>query len=110
MDPDVRRNRVAWEAASEKHVREHHELLEQARTGSSLAACELEILEPLLRSSPLVAHLQSGHGLDDIGLAAAGARWVVGVDFSAVAATAARSEEHTSELQSLRHLVCRLLL
>src|SRR5262245_27885514 len=27
-----------------------------------------------------------------------------------VAASAARSEEHTSELQSLRHLVCRLLL
>src|SRR5436853_1358764 len=26
------------------------------------------------------------------------------------AAPAARSEEHTSELQSLRHLVCRLLL
>src|SRR5438045_6110044 len=26
------------------------------------------------------------------------------------AASAARSEEHTSELQSLRHLVCRLLL
>src|SRR5262245_60937977 len=26
------------------------------------------------------------------------------------AATARRSEEHTSELQSLRHLVCRLLL
>src|SRR5262245_62486520 len=26
------------------------------------------------------------------------------------ASTAARSEEHTSELQSLRHLVCRLLL
>src|SRR5258705_12187940 len=26
------------------------------------------------------------------------------------AQTAARSEEHTSELQSLRHLVCRLLL
>src|SRR5262245_65329072 len=25
-------------------------------------------------------------------------------------ATATRSEEHTSELQSLRHLVCRLLL
>src|SRR5436853_3942578 len=25
-------------------------------------------------------------------------------------ASAARSEEHTSELQSLRHLVCRLLL
>src|SRR5262245_64531902 len=26
------------------------------------------------------------------------------------AASASRSEEHTSELQSLRHLVCRLLL
>src|SRR5262245_65205838 len=29
---------------------------------------------------------------------------------SSASATAARSEEHTSELQSLRHLVCRLLL
>src|SRR5205814_4078527 len=28
----------------------------------------------------------------------------------AVTATSIRSEEHTSELQSLRHLVCRLLL
>src|ERR1035438_5644223 len=28
----------------------------------------------------------------------------------AVSPAAARSEEHTSELQSLRHLVCRLLL
>src|SRR5205814_3856302 len=35
------------------------------------------------------------------------------VDFHASGATvegATRSEEHTSELQSLRHLVCRLLL
>src|SRR5437899_9002469 len=30
--------------------------------------------------------------------------------FGHQAAQAARSEEHTSELQSLRHLVCRLLL
>src|ERR1035438_4932372 len=29
---------------------------------------------------------------------------------NAYKASAARSEEHTSELQSLRHLVCRLLL
>jgi predicted RNA methylase len=49
----------------------------------------------LLLSSPAVVYLQSGHGLDDIGLAAAGARSVVGVDFSEVAATAAqrRAEE-----------------
>src|SRR5438045_5791413 len=29
---------------------------------------------------------------------------------SSILALASRSEEHTSELQSLRHLVCRLLL
>src|ERR1035441_7720617 len=35
----------------------------------------------------------------------------IGAEQSAPAvAPAARSEEHTSELQSLRHLVCRLLL
>src|SRR5258705_5270716 len=32
------------------------------------------------------------------------------MDWSTWARTCARSEEHTSELQSLRHLVCRLLL
>src|SRR5437899_4017096 len=31
------------------------------------------------------------------------------IDEEAVAAAVDRSEEHTSELQSLRHLVCRLL-
>jgi len=36
-----------------------------------------------------VVHLQSGHGLDDIALVAAGAHSVTGVDFSEVAATAA---------------------
>src|SRR5471030_3498579 len=33
-----------------------------------------------------------------------------GYDAHATARQAPRSEEHTSELQSLRHLVCRLLL
>src|ERR1039458_10791515 len=32
------------------------------------------------------------------------------IDFQVVPLVAYRSEEHTSELQSLRHLVCRLLL
>src|SRR5205814_6201249 len=32
------------------------------------------------------------------------------IDISMLDVDAARSEEHTSELQSLRHLVCRLLL
>src|SRR2546422_7859680 len=34
----------------------------------------------------------------------------MGDDFAAVALARARSEEHTSELQSRLHLVCRLLL
>src|SRR5437899_6990949 len=40
---------------------------------------------------------------------AAGLARVVGVS-PALLAARLRSEEHTSELQSLRHLVCRLLL
>jgi Methyltransferase domain len=87
--PEVELNRRAWEVASEKHVREYQQLLQTARTRSSLTECELSILGPLLVSSPSVVHLQSGHGVDDLDLVAAGARCTVGVDFSQVAATAA---------------------
>jgi SAM-dependent methyltransferase len=90
VDPISRENRVAWEAASEKHVREDRELLAEARTGSSLLGLERDLLRPVLASGPEVVHLQSGHGLDDIALVGAGARSVVGVDFSAVAASAAQ--------------------
>lgn len=89
MHPVVRANRVAWESASHKHVREYDELLRQAREESSLAAPERTVLEPLLASRPEVVHLQSGHGLDDVALVRAGARSVVGVDYSEVAAHAA---------------------
>jgi SAM-dependent methyltransferase len=44
----------------------------------------------VLAEAPRVVHLQSGNGLDDLDLAPAGARWVVGVDFSRTGATAAR--------------------
>src|SRR5438045_5420232 len=37
-------------------------------------------------------------------------QWVALLSWSAGAYKLKRSEEHTSELQSLRHLVCRLLL
>jgi SAM-dependent methyltransferase len=90
MQPDVRRNRVAWETASEKYVREYRDLLAQARAGSSMFPAELDLLEPVLRTSPMVVHPQSGNGIDDIDLVRAGARSVVGVDFSATAATAAQ--------------------
>jgi ubiquinone/menaquinone biosynthesis C-methylase UbiE len=51
---------------------------------------ELELLRPLLASAPVVVHLQSGHGLDDLDLVAAGTRRAVGIDFSEVAAAAAQ--------------------
>jgi SAM-dependent methyltransferase len=89
MNPVVQSNRRAWDAASEKYVREQEDLLAQAARGSLLLASELDLLRPLMESSPAVVHLQSGNGLDDIGLVAAGARVVIGVDFSAVAARAA---------------------
>ncbi|MGW6281499.1 class I SAM-dependent methyltransferase [Kribbella sp. NPDC055071] len=90
MDEVVRGNRVVWERASEKHVREYDELLEQARGDELLFARELELLGPVLKGRPMVVHFQSGIGLDDVGLVKAGARRVVGVDYSAVAAGAAR--------------------
>src|SRR5262245_65235416 len=37
-------------------------------------------------------------------------RWALLVVLQGMDASGKRSEEHTSELQSLRHLVCRLLL
>ena len=107
MDSGVRLNRIAWEAASQKHVREYGDLLRQARKGSSLFDRELDLLRPLLRSSPAVVHLMSGHGLDDIALVANGAKCVVGVDFSQVAATAA--QRRADELGvACRYLVAEL--
>jgi SAM-dependent methyltransferase len=84
-------NRTAWETASRKHWREYDDLLAQARTGSSLVDSERALLAPLLADRPDVVHLQSGHGLDDVDLVAAGARSVIGVDYTRAAATAAAS-------------------
>jgi ubiquinone/menaquinone biosynthesis C-methylase UbiE len=89
VDELVRGNRVLWERASEKHIREYGELLEEARGGGSLLERELELLAPVLAERPMVVHFQSGHGLDDVALVKAGARFVVGVDYSSVAAGAA---------------------
>jgi SAM-dependent methyltransferase len=89
MDPQVRRNQAAWDAASARYAREYRELTDQTQSRSALAPGELDLLRPLLRSAPGVVHLQSGHGLEDLSLAAAGARWVAGIDFSQVAVAAA---------------------
>ncbi|MGW1343270.1 class I SAM-dependent methyltransferase [Kribbella sp. NPDC002412] len=90
MDEAVLGNRVAWETASYKYVREYDELLEEARSGPRLFEREAELLRPLLGWRPTVVHFQSGNGLDDVALVKAGAGRVVGVDYSAVAAGAAQ--------------------
>jgi SAM-dependent methyltransferase len=90
MDSVTRANRVAWEAASAKYVREYEDLLAQAAAGSSLTAAERDLLAPVLRGAPEVVHPQSGHGLEDVALVRAGARSVVGIDYSTVAAGAAQ--------------------
>jgi SAM-dependent methyltransferase len=89
VDVTTQANRRAWEAASQKHVREYEALLAQA-TGSSLLDTERDLLREVLRGSPDVVHWQSGHGTDDIALLRAGAKSVVGIDYSEVAVRAAQ--------------------
>lgn len=90
MDPVTRANQVAWEAASQKYVREYREFLARAASGLALIDAERHLLRDILQGAPEVIHLQSGHGLEDVALVRAGARSVVGIDFSAVAAGAAQ--------------------
>lgn len=90
MDTTTRANRSAWETAAHKYVDEYDELLAQAATGSELVAIERDLLREVLSRSPAVVHPQSGHGLDDIALVQAGARSVVGVDYSSVTVRAAQ--------------------
>jgi SAM-dependent methyltransferase len=90
VDFKAQANRVAWEAASQKYVREYGDLLAQAASGSSLTGTERDLLREILRCSPQVVHLQSGHGLDDVALVQAGAECVVGIDYSQVAVRAAQ--------------------
>ncbi|MFE9914759.1 class I SAM-dependent methyltransferase [Micromonospora sp. NPDC005553] len=89
-DPVTLANKVAWETASQKHVREYDDLLAEAAAGSSLLDTERALLRQVLVRSPEVIHLQSGNGLDDPALVYAGARSVIGVDYSEVAVEAAQ--------------------
>jgi ubiquinone/menaquinone biosynthesis C-methylase UbiE len=90
VDPMAMANRTAWDAASQKYIDDYDDLLARAASGSSLNDTERELLREILTRSPGVVHLQSGHGLDDVGLVQCGARWVVGVDFSEVAVRGAQ--------------------
>lgn len=62
----------------------------RAAAGDSLIVTERRLLREVLDASPEVVHLQSGHGLDDIALVYAGAKSVVGVDYSEVTIGAAQ--------------------
>lgn len=90
MDDATRANRRVWEAASTKYVREYDETLAIATNGSSLLDIERTLLHDVLQTSPRVVHLQSGNGTDDVALVQAGARSVIGVDYSQVAVGAAQ--------------------
>jgi SAM-dependent methyltransferase len=90
VDPTTKANQAAWNAASQKNVREYAERLAEAAAGTTLIGLEREILAPVLRRSPAVVHVQSGNGTDDVPLVQAGARHVVGVDYSEVAVHAAQ--------------------
>lgn len=100
MDAEVAANRVAWESASQKHVNEYEEHLAEAARRESLRAWELELLGPALAKRPMVVHLQSGHGLDDVSLLAKGANHVIGVDYSATAATSAQQRARDLDVRA----------
>lgn len=100
----TRANQLAWNDASGKHVREYEDLLAQAASGSSLTRIERDLLREILHTSPEVVHLQSGNGLDDVALVQAGAKSVVGIDYSQVAIGAA--QRRADELGS----ACRYIL
>jgi ubiquinone/menaquinone biosynthesis C-methylase UbiE len=104
VDAVTQANREAWEAASRKHVREYDDLLAQAASGAALNAVERDLLRDILNDAPEVVHLQSGHGLEDAALVQAGARSVVGIDYSSTAAWAA--QQRADELE----LACRYIV
>jgi len=90
VDAEVRANRAVWDAASQKYVREYDDFLAQAASGASFTSIERALLHGVLRCSPEVVHLQSGHGLEDVALVRAGGRSVLGIDYSQVAVRAAQ--------------------
>jgi SAM-dependent methyltransferase len=95
VDPATLANRAAWERA--------YQAQHQAG-GATLAASEHELLRDILVTRPVVVHPQSGNGQDDIALAEAGARRVIGVDFSE---TAVRAAQRRADILGV---ACRYLL
>jgi len=91
MDETTRANRRAWDKAYQAQFPSCDEISAKAATGASLVASERELLEDILAMRPVVVHPQSGNGEDDIALVQAGAREVIGIDYSETAVRTAQS-------------------
>src|SRR3989454_2567275 len=103
---------VGWEAFRGLRVRLTADVLVPRPETETLVEWALELLPPPRPGVRLLA-LDLGTGSGVIACALAAERRdvdVVAIDMSRAAAAVARSEEHTSELQSPCNLVCRLLL
>src|SRR5690625_7039156 len=70
------------------------------------------VLYACFRIGAVTVVADAGLGVDGLTRATIGSHpdWFIGIKRALVGARAMRSEEHTSELQSRGHLVCRLLL
>lgn len=90
MDETTLGNRAAWDLAYAGREWADEEMREQAATGVTLIPSERELLRDILTTRPLVVHPQSGNGQDDIALVRAGAREVIGVDYSEPGVVAAQ--------------------
>src|SRR5258705_7386068 len=73
--------------------------MRRRRRAYSASITGTESMEPRMASSAACCEMEVGLEVD----------WLCSLTVACTSASG-RSEEHTSELQSLRHLVCRLLL
>jgi len=100
VDETTLANRTAWDEAYQAQLAAYDEMLAKAATGVTLVASERQLLRNILATRPVVVHPQSGNGQDDIALVHAGAREVIGVDYSETAVRAARVVPTTSALSA----------
>src|SRR5690349_4967228 len=91
MDETALHNRTAWDKAYQAQLQAYDRMSAEAATGATLVPSERELLRDILAGRPVVVHPQSGNGQDDIALVQAGARKVIGVDYSEIAVQAAQS-------------------
>src|SRR5689334_12594358 len=87
MDPTSLGNRAAWGEA----YRAQLQFFGGLPSGDTLVAGEYVLLQDILATRPLVVRPQSGNGEDDIALVRAGARAVIGADYSEIAVTQAQA-------------------